>query len=82
MHYKLCQLFLNLNVNLFRFALDESEQNKPESEDEIHEHTESVQTNDTNDEDDEWNDYPVRYCIFYKLSFILNIQALHTNLTT
>jgi len=40
-----------------RFALDKSEQNKPESEDEIHELTESVETNDS---DDEWNDNPVR----------------------
>jgi len=42
--------------------LDKLEQNKPESEDEIHEQIESIQTNNT---DDEWNDNPVRYYIYY-----------------
>lgn len=46
----------------FRFALDRSEQNKPESEDEIHEHVESTQSDDT---DDEWTHIPERFLDFY-----------------
>jgi len=45
------------------------EQNKPESEDEIHEHIDSVQSDDT---DDEWSNIPVRYCMHYNLSFLFS----------
>lgn len=48
----------------FRFALDKLEQNKPESEDEIYEHVEPIQT--AEDTDDEWNNIPAGYFdIFY-----------------
>lgn len=40
------------NQNCFRFALDKQEQDKPESEDEIHELIESVSAENS---DEEWN---------------------------
>jgi len=46
------------NLN-FRYALDKMEQNKPESEDEICALTDSVETDDS---DDEWNSVS-KYCI-------------------
>lgn len=66
------ELLLNSKFILFRCALDKLEQNKPESEDEIHELVESAQTNDS---DDQWNDNPVKYG-FFLLSFILSVQVL------
>jgi hypothetical protein len=45
---------------IFRYALDKLEQNKPESEDEICACSDSVQTDDS---DDEWNSISVKYCI-------------------
>jgi len=44
--------------------LDKLEQNKPESEDEICAHTDSVQTDDS---DDEWNSVSTKYCIKNKI---------------
>lgn len=52
------QLNYSSSKTLFlRFALDKSEQNKPESEDEIYEHIELNQCDDT---DDEWTNVPER----------------------
>lgn len=47
-------------INIIRYALDKSEQNKPESEDEICAHNDSDQTDDS---DDEWNSVSAKYCI-------------------
>lgn len=43
----------------FRYALGKMEQNKPESEDEICAVTDSVETDDS---DDEWNNVSAKYC--------------------
>lgn len=49
---------------MFRFSLDKSEQKKPESDEEIHEHIDSVQSDDT---DDEWTNIPTKYSIIILL---------------
>jgi hypothetical protein len=48
-------IYFIYNQNCYRFALDKQEQNKPESEDEIHEIVESVPAENS---DDEWNNIP------------------------
>lgn len=48
-------IYFKYNQYCFRFALDKQEQNKPESEDEIHELVESVPAENS---DDEWNNIP------------------------
>lgn len=47
-----------------RFSLDKLEQKKPESDDEIHEHIDSIPSDDT---DDEWTNIPAKYFIIILL---------------
>lgn len=53
---------------MFRFSLDKLEQKKPESDDEIHEHIDSTQSDDT---DYEWTNIPAKYfiIIYYNLFY-------------
>lgn len=55
-----------------RFSLDKLEQKKPESEDEIHEHIDSIQSDDT---DDEWTNIPTKY--FITILLFLKIKVIY-----